>query len=475
MDPKIDYLYGDSTRSPLTTDFIAFLRDAFDFAVDVLQRDGAVSDAVQRANQLSDATDREIAAAEALVSELSLTLDRVTVGDGDSLAARCSARIRSGIQELVRAEVDASRAAVGTERARAQQAAESARRACARAFETLLLHQDLPDAVTSMKLTVETATQYDVQLRGRTPYGLAWVLGVEVPPQHPLARVLRVEQIVERLQIEAPEEAGWIHKEVKIRPQRIDRLYLAELAVDPSKTILKLRGTPDGTGAGFDLSFWTDSLRIDLVRVVEPGVANPEPPYEVVGDDAAKLRSLRDALVAHANELVEHKHSLISASLDDTAIHELEPPRVLVERLIANMAPAVEEISRRSLMPGELVLKRLLGGNHREEVFVSKADLLSKLEPLPVALRRVFEPLKLWEPTEPAPAGADPTIPKAERWPASGLGVPRTSGALRPVTRAMATPVPPTVENRGPEIESTGKWPGLHQLDAEAGAGRKSV
>jgi hypothetical protein len=69
------------------------------------------------------------------------------------------------------------------------------------------------------------------------------------------------------------------------------------------------------------------------------------------------------------------------------------------------MAPVVREIARHSLSPQELVLKRMLAGDRREEIFASKAELAQKLDPLPASLRQVFAPLGLDEgAAAPAPA-----------------------------------------------------------------------
>jgi hypothetical protein len=68
------------------------------------------------------------------------------------------------------------------------------------------------------------------------------------------------------------------------------------------------------------------------------------------------------------------------------------------------MAPVVTEIARHSLAPDELVLKRVVTDDRREEVFVAKADLISKLDPVPVALRGVFAPLGLGDLGRPGPA-----------------------------------------------------------------------
>jgi hypothetical protein len=411
MEVPAGYLFGDSTPSPLKIDFIAFLRDAFDFAVEVLLCDGRLTDAIDRGAALSDKAEREIARAESFVTEMSRALDRVAVGDPDSLAARCAARIRQGAKELVRSEADGARAAVATEQMRAAQSAANERGTCAKAFEALLLRHVLPEAATATQLRLEGATHYEAQVRGFTPYGIDWVVALEIAPSHPLAHILRIDRVVERLEVGAPEEAGWIRKETKVRPHRFDRFHLAELSVDSASTTIKLRAAPDGSGGGFDLSFWQDTPRVQLVRIVE-GDAAPGDPFDAVGDDIAKLQLLRDGLVAMTDQLAEHKKALVRASLDDQPLTQLEAPRVLVERLIANIAPMVQQIARRSLAPGELVLKRLLGESHREELFVSKAELLHKLEALPVALRRAFDPLELWEAEGSKDAAGETASPK---------------------------------------------------------------
>jgi hypothetical protein len=411
MGAASTYLYGDSTPSPLKTDFVAFLRDAFDFAVEALLCDARLTDATRRVALLSEAIEKEIGRAEAFAVQVSRTLDHAEVGDRDSLAARCAARIRQGAMDLVRSEAEAARASVATEKARAMQAATGERDACAKALGTLLLRHPLPEALAITHVSVEAGTHYGAQLHGRTAYGLEWVLALEVPPSSPLAHVLRIERVAPRLEVEAPEEGGWIHKEVKIRPQRFDRLYLAELTVDPAETTIKLRAAPEGGGAGFDLSFKADDNHVQLVRVLEGGAA-PDSSYSVVGEDVSKLQSLRDTLVAMASELAEHRKALIEASLDQVPIRQLESPRALVERLIVNIAPTVQEIAKRSLTPGELVLKRLLGDNLREELFISKTELREKLDPLPMLLRHVFDPLTLWEsPAAPEPAGSGAGLP----------------------------------------------------------------
>jgi hypothetical protein len=425
------YLYGDSTPSPLKTDFIAFLRDAFDFSVQVLLCDSRLTDAAQHAVHLADATEADVGNAEAFATEVLIALDRINVGLPESIAARCAARLRQSVSDAVRTEMEAARANAQAAKARAAHTALGERESCLRAFEALVLRHALPESTPATKLTLENTATYTAHASAATAYGLAWVVALEIPASHPLARVLRLERIVERLEIGAPEEAGWLHKEVKVRPQRFDRLHLTELALYPAETRMKLRASPEGEGIGFDVTFLNESGAIDLRRVLDSG---PSPDaYRVDGEDVAKLQSLRESLTAMALDLGDHKKSLVRASLDDTPLQELETPRVLVERLIGNIAPTVQQIARRTLSPGELVLKRLVKDNQREEVFLSKAELEGKVAPLSAALRRAFDPLELWSDAAPRPEIA----PRARE---STSTASRIAGKLTPLPRPAAAP-----------------------------------
>ncbi|MGH7439666.1 MAG: hypothetical protein ACRENE_28590, partial [Polyangiaceae bacterium] len=94
MAAPAGFLYGDSTASPLQFDFIAFLRDAFDFAVEVLSSDARMATAVHSVNALADETEREITLAEGLSADMDRALEGAMSRTPSSLAARCAARIQ---------------------------------------------------------------------------------------------------------------------------------------------------------------------------------------------------------------------------------------------------------------------------------------------------------------------------------------------------------------------------------------------
>jgi hypothetical protein len=425
-----DYLYGDSTPSPLKTDFIAFLRDVVDAGVTMLLCDARLGEAVKRAATFSEVTEKEIESAEALIQDVSRTVERSPIADPKSLAARCAARLLQAAVDVARSEVDAARGAVEAEKTRVAQEAKSEREACTKALETLLLRHELPGETGVVHLRIDGAS-YAAELHGHAPYGLDWVVTTEIPASSPLAHVLRIERLVERLEVQAPEEAGWIRKETKIRPQRLDRLYLSQLTIDPAETLLRLRAAPDGTEGGFDVSFRREPRRVQLVRIAERG-AEPDAPYDVNAEDSAKLWDLLDQLAQMAMTLLAHKKAILRATLDDAPTDQLEAPRTLVDRIVAHIAPIVQEIGRRSLTPGEFVLKRLVSENQREEIFVSRAELEQKLQPLSRESRRAFEALGLSD-REPAHGEGEPEKrPPPSRAPKPPPPVPRTPASASP-------------------------------------------
>ena len=107
---------------------------------------------------------------------------------------------------------------------------------------------------------------------------------------------------------------------------------------------------------------------------------------------------------------------MTSAQFDGKSLRELSQPQEILLRLIAVVGPLVQEIARRSGAPGELVLRRDLGGGRREEIYITKAELHEKVMRLPSECRAIFDPFELSEgPRSPrAPAPSEPIYLEAE-------------------------------------------------------------
>jgi hypothetical protein len=431
----MSYLYGDSTPSPLEINFVDFLGDCLDLCAQLLVSTERMRNETARGESLTRAADADAQRLEKLASTVAMAVKDASVGD--ELTARCGMAIVRSSSDLVKGEIDQVGANLRSELARLDASKLRERQDCVKALETLLLRHHLPQSRMSLTLQVKANAPYSARLSISTPFGLAATLDLDVPASHWYGHALRVDRVVERLEVQAPDTGGWLHKEGKIRPQRLEKLHLSHLAFDGAESCIKLRVGADGTGPGFDVLVRAEAPIVRLVRVGEREGVSDEP-FEVEESDAVSLVKFLEQLETPARELAEHRKALVQASLDDRPLGEHDNPSVLAERIIAAVAPVTQEIARRSPSSTELVLKRLLGGGRREEIFVTKADLLRRLDHLSPALRAVFDPLGL-------ASGASPTVAKV----AVGPAAPASTPAAEPATLVMARRAP------GPDVRKT--------------------
>jgi hypothetical protein len=203
---------------------------------------------------------------------------------------------------------------------------------------------------------------------------------------------------------------------VKQKTQHLDKHHVSEFLMSAGGGTLKLRAAADGTGPGFDILFSRQAPRVRMVRAGEKRQDEPDQPFEVEDADAQKLLAVYDKLAAGVKSLAGHRRKLLDAKIDGEPMHAHPKPTLLVERLIVSIAPVVQEIASRSQSPGELVLRRLLSGDRREEIFLSKSELKVKLEPLEAGNRALFDPLWVNAPPPAPPAktpAPTPTPPAA--------------------------------------------------------------
>jgi hypothetical protein len=376
----------------------------------------------------------------------------VSLGHGDEdPTTRCAVAVVRSASDLVRTEIEQVNATLQVELAKLDAIALSERGRCVKALETLLLRHDLPHSRRSFTLQVKAGAPYAARLRATTPFGVATTVELDVPASHLFGHALRVDRIVERLEVQAPDVGGWLHKEGRIRAQRLEKLYVAHLVLDADESSIKLRSNVDGSGAGFDVILRAEEPRVRLVRVVDRD-ASGDQPFEVSEADAESLQKLLEKLEAPILELAHHRRALVQATLDDRPLGDHETPSVLVERLVVVMAPVTQEIARRSPSTTELVLKRLVSGGRREEIFVTKAELVKRIEHLAAPLRAVFDPLGLGESSAPSTAphgsGEPATLVMAKR-----SAAPEASAVA--VTRQVDIDEAAVVPNGHRGVEST--------------------
>jgi hypothetical protein len=430
----VSYLYGDSTESGLGSNFLEILRDALDFGVFVLQADESIKAGKARIVELERDATAELGRLEAFGGVVSGSIAGAEKGAEDSATARCAAQVSELLAGALRATSDAVRGRLAADVAAIDAQEAATRASCHDALAAFLAPHGPSDAPATQRVVLDGGG-YRATLAGRSTFGIDWVFDLNVPDGNLWHGPLRLERVAEHIEIHAPQVSGWITKEVKVRPQRIERHAVTELVTSAARTLLKLRAEPGGE-AGFDVEVDRGGgqpvLRMTRVGPADDAAAGP---FDVDPADAPTVMDLVDRLTDAAADF--EIGALAQAGDGGTAFGDSPTFQPLVERLVENMAPVVREIAKRSLTPTELVLRRALADDRREEIFVTKATLRDKYAPLPESLRAIFAPLGL-ETT--SPRSAAPAPPPHSR---SELGQ-----SVRPPPPPVRPPLPPPPPRR---------------------------
>jgi len=403
----MEFLYGDSTPSPLTSNFLEFLRDALDFAVFTLHLDDEIAEIHERTRLTAWAADEEIQRLETLGRVVAGAVEGVDKGAAESETARCSAQITAQSAEAVAAAIAAVRERL--EGRRAELAAEEAtqRDACFKALETLLLPHSPPDTALAVRLVRGPDRVYSAWRRGETPFDLRWRVELGVPQGNVFASDAPMDRLGPHIEIHAPEQAGWIKKEVKLKAQRLDRLVLTEVVDDGRTITLHLRTDAAGeNGLDFEVDPKAGTAAATRVGAKEDPTVGP---FDLRAEDVTALVGVAEKVRAAARELTATR--LVEATLGDKEVRDASPYAGLVAQLVALMAPIVHEVSRHSLNTTELVLRRQLSSERREEIFVAKETLREKFMGLRPELRGIFMRLGLDTLPPPARRSAAPSAP----------------------------------------------------------------
>jgi hypothetical protein len=444
----MSFLFGDSSPSTLQVDYIDFLRDALDFSVQVLAADERMQAGATRVEEARQRAEAEVVRLEALGATQAQAIDGVDVGEADSATSQCAQALLRSAAELVRAAVDSVRAASAGDVGRVDEEARRDRRRCVDALAAFLKRHDLPEMTSELRLQQQAGNAYAARLYVRALGDLQAVLDLEIPSANVLAHVTRVDKLMERLEVQAPEAGGWLRKEVKLRPQRLEKEFITAFVSGRGENEIQLRASADGSGVGFDLVMRDDSTRVILRRA---GEATDLPPFDLGDADSARVIELKDKLRAATADL-RGRQALVEAAVGEIPLGEHRDPKVLVERLVALMAPVVQEIARRSLTPTELVLKRQTDAGRREEIFVSRRDLQLKLRSLNATSRARFSPLGLGD--LPAEDFIEPEAPAASIAPptATSRAIERSIFGTATAATDAALTVPPPAPRPEPSV-----------------------
>ncbi len=375
-EPRI--LFGDSTPFPYGLDFLTALRAVVDCCVAMLASQHAIDQAVKRSAQVEEGLRGERWRLDSLLEAVRMAA---------APFANASPNVTNSATDIMgatRAIVERERAAVehrwSGELQQAQRIVDDACSAAYQALEALLLRNTPPQSTVGWRLSAD-ADGYEAQVRLSTQFGLEAQFGVALPVEHAWSRLRRAGELVPGLTLQVP------------RPLRLDKLFVSEAVVDASHVALWLRKSArTGAGVRITVASETEDAEVQLLDELGPPSGDV---FELDGDERAAPFRLASALVDSTFDLALRRQLMTGAALSGSTLRGRFEPRDVCARLIAAYAPIVSEIARRSCAPGELMLRRDLGGGRREAVFITRSELRARLTRLPPTLRALFDPFQL--------------------------------------------------------------------------------
>ncbi|HTV20258.1 MAG TPA: hypothetical protein VMG12_16350 [Polyangiaceae bacterium] len=414
------HVYGDSTPFPYDVDYIDLSRLAVDCAVQLMSAQHAIATALERGESLGRDRRAEVGrinamarAAEGALEPFCQTGNQLAIasqassshgsagqasGAGDRIAQRMLECVKSTASaELAALEHDAAEEASHI-RNIVGRSGESAQRA----LEGFLLRHDLPGTELSLSWAAAGEQGYAASVTVKTPFGIQGIFNLAIPPDHLWSRSRRVSDLSPGLEVHFPQQSGWLSKRVEMAPLKLDRLFLSVVKLDATSAEFRLRKAPS-SGSGFRvLMTMEEERRVVIQPLSDEGVPDDEAPLTLDGDDEQQMLTFCARVVASTCDLSTMRRSMVSSEYEgeplSDSLNDPRWPEAVAERLIQQLAPVVNEIAQRSGAPGELVLRRDVGGGRREEVYVTKAELYEKVLVLPPSRRTSFEQLGLYDP-----------------------------------------------------------------------------
>lgn len=387
------YLYGDSTDSGLELNYIELLRDFLDFAAQIVLSEHRIQCALAEASEQVRSGEEELARLRALSTDLNEVLSKHRASEG-SETNRAIEDLSASIEGTLTRHTDAIKNDEATSQRTVQNKKERERASHPKHLEPLLLRHQLPDSAWFVDLlATQERLSYRAETHGSCKQGLSWRFVVDIPKDSAFSQPIRVSHYAPELSIQVPEKSGLVRKSVKLKTQKLSGLLITSFRNASAISWLSLRTPTQGEESGYDIELHrTSAPQVSVARVTK---GERGAPFEASPEDAAALADLSGQLQRESANLMEHRCALTEARFDNSPLRELEDPLELLRRLIARIAPVIQDISAHSLAPTELILKRVLADDRREEIFASVEDLRSKIAGIPPEKRRLFAPLGL--------------------------------------------------------------------------------
>lgn len=416
----MSHVFGDSTPFPYDVDYIDLSRHAVDCAVQLMSAQHAIATSLERAETLGQDRRVEVDRINAMAQAIETALEPY-VKASSSVADRLGQRMLECVKGTASAELATLEHQAAEEASHIRNIVTRSGESAQRSLEGFLLRHDLPGTELSLSWSSAGEQSYAATVTVKTPFGIQAVFSLAIPPDHLWSRSRRVVDLSPGLEVHFPQQSGWLSKRVEMAPLKLDRLFLSMVKLDATTAEFRLRKSPN-SGSGYRVLMTLDEERGVVIQPLsDDGVPDADAPLHLDGEDSTQMLAFCARVVSSTSDLATLRRSMVSVDYEGEPLNDSKWPEAVAERLIQQLAPVVNEIALRSGAPGELVLRRDVGGGRREEVYVTKAELYEKVLVLPPTRRATFEQLGLYDPLRPAGAPLPPphTVSRQSSYPVS--------------------------------------------------------
>jgi hypothetical protein len=386
------YRYGDGTPFPLDENFIETLTTAVETCTNAFLPLAELDTRRDRARDTRKGGERENAKLSDLERDVINALS-VYVGDKKP-ATSITAQLAEKLTGTVKATIADSKKQIEARIAQteSQAGAHTAGDGVVRALGPFFEEHQLPKATWIMSWDARGAevAANAVATAGRLAASFSLAVDAHRVP-------IRVDTLAEGVVVHMMKK-GMFGK-AKPAPIDLGKYVLVSYERTANERVLTLKENANKASQG--LRFAVVETGASWVSISAAGDAEGDSnPLDV--DDIDAVRRLADGATNALQDLTK-KRRLVDLSLGGTAIAELPEPRTVPFELLAQLTPLARSIRERSRMSGELVLKRDIGDNRREELFVPRATLAAQFARLPHEYCKPFEDMGIsGEETSPA-------------------------------------------------------------------------
>jgi hypothetical protein len=440
------FLYGDSAPFPLGYNFLATLEVFMTAATRIVQLESDARELTRQAEELAAGRVKGLEALDqfhtVVMRAVQDTAQKVQHAHALEYAHKVAQFASSYVDEHRRVTIGAS------ERESMQCRTENERRVAEQRqqLEGFLKVSKLPVLATKVSMHLVTdgkdgRGRHEMSAVFDNPDGIQTAFNLGAHKAVAWGAPRKISDLAQGVELMVGVDKSWLRGTVTPKQVNVDEWILTqfELSDDAFALIIRRKLTEKEA-----LQFVLHRTEAGLSGTVEhPGHANAEALSGSLGaSDLAALDRVWQAARVACREVLEHKEQLVTVSLDGTPVFEGGLVIPFVVRLVTMFAPTVREIAKRSPNEHELSLKQESEGGRREELYLRKEQLVSKLQPLSSIGREVFAPLGLdsWVPgltTAPPPVVSVPAAPHSGPHSASMPPAPGSVPAVPGSNRAL--------------------------------------